>query len=138
MANTVVSSKGILSRSGMFEPPATSAEVSASRYVMGVAYDWRFAGPALLFAFIYIALLLCSIVMLCTHRLSFAHLRFVLNHTSAGRAMTTERFEAETQADRGSTDCWAEIRGDETVRLTRLNGDDDRKRDSSLARQFNC
>jgi hypothetical protein len=133
MANTVVSSKGTLSWSGTFEAPATSAEITASRYVKGVAYDWRFAGPALLFAFIYMALLLCSVVMLCTHRLSFAHLRFVLNHTSAGRAMTTERFEAETEADRGSTDWWAEIRGDELVRLTRLDGDEDRKGNQSLA-----
>jgi hypothetical protein len=121
MANTVTSSKNVLSKPYGSEAPATSAKCTVGHYVHGVGYDWRFGVPAFLLGIVYIWLITWFSVVLCTKRFSFASLRFFLNQTSAGRAMTTERFNAETHADRGGTNEWAEIRGNEVVRLTRYN-----------------
>jgi len=121
MANTVTSSKNILSRPYGSEAPATSAKRTVGHYVHGVGYDWRYGVPAFLLGIVYIWLITWSSLVLCTKRFNFAILQFFLNQTSAGRAVTTERFNAETQADRGGTKEWAKIRGNEVVRLTQYN-----------------
>lgn len=127
MANAIVSSKSVLSGR-----PATSssapavqrrdvseeyASMPAVQYTTGIAYDWKYAIPALVFVALYLALLFLSGVMFCTTGLSFNSLRFVLNQTAAGRAMTTERYQASADVDVARTSVWARVRGDEVVRV---------------------
>lgn len=127
MANALVSSKSLLSGR-----PATSsstpslqrrdvsakeANMPAVQYSAGIAYDWKYAIPALFFLALYLALLFLSTVMFCTRGLSFRGLRFVLNQTAAGRAITTERYQASSEVDLALTPVWARVRGDEIVRV---------------------
>lgn len=114
MANAVVSSKSALSSTDatIFPRPAT-------RFVLSTSYDWKYAVPALVFAAIYILLFLGSALMMITRKAGFGSMRFVLNQTAAGRAMTTERYQASGEADRGNTKLWAEARGDEPMRLNK-------------------
>lgn len=114
MANSVVSSKSTL-------PSAEVATVArpATRFVLSTSYDWKYAVPALIFAAIYVLLFLVSALMVVTRKAGFGSLRFVLNQTAAGRAMTTERYQASEEADRGNTKVWAEVRGSEPMRLNK-------------------
>lgn len=127
MANVLVSSKSVLSGR-----PATNSSTPAVRrrealkeyanmpavqYSAGIAYDWKYAIPALVFLALYLVLLFLSAAMFCTKGLSFHSLRFVLNQTAAGRAITTERYRASADVDVAKTSVWAKIRGDEIVRV---------------------
>lgn len=121
-ANALVGTKSVLSRADG-NNPQESAPMLARAYENGLAYDWRYAVPALAFAGLYVALLAWSMVLFCTTRLSFSKLRFMLNQSSAGRSMTTERYQASAEADFASTKTWAKTRGGEMVRLTIMDAD---------------
>lgn len=114
MANSVVSSKSALSSA-----EASTVARPATRFVLSTSYDWKYAIPALFFAAIYAVLFLGSAIMVVTKKAGFGSLRFVLNQTAAGRAMTTERYQASDEADRGNTKIWADVRGDEPMRLNK-------------------
>lgn len=103
----------------------------APRYESGFAYDWRFAIAALVFAGLFATLLAWSLILFCTRKLSFAILRFMLNQSSAGRSMTTERYKAGDQVDFSSTKKWTKTRGGEVLRVTVT--DADRRGEKSIA-----
>ncbi|KAK4501896.1 hypothetical protein PRZ48_007705 [Zasmidium cellare] len=133
MANALVSSKSVLSGRPSTnssapalqrrDSPEQSANIPAVQYSAGIAYDWKYAIPALVFLTLYLALLVLSALMFCTKGLSFRSLRFVLNQTAAGRAITTERYQASTDVDLAKTSVWARVRGDEVVRVSKHDGD---------------
>jgi hypothetical protein len=119
-ANALVGTKSVLSHSDGSDP-RDSALMLARAYENGLAYDWRYAVPALAFAGLYVALLAWSMVLFCTSRLSLSKLRFMLNQSSAGRSMTTERYQASAEPDFANTKKWAKTRGGEIVRLTLMD-----------------
>lgn len=120
MANAVVGTKSPLSRNGTRDA-ADSVLMPARKYEEGLAYDWRFAIPVLIFAALYLGLLVWSVVLFVARKLSFAQLVFMLNQTAAGRAMTTERYQAGAEVDFAKTSAWAKTRGGEPVRV--VSGD---------------
>lgn len=110
MANAVVGSTSIL------EPPNTNVTMpTVTQYYSGVGYDWRYAIPAFVMVVLYSSLLMLCIFMLAQRRLRVDELRHMLNQTSAGRAMTTERYKASDKADLAPTKEWVKLRGDELV-----------------------
>ncbi|KAF2217266.1 hypothetical protein CERZMDRAFT_81197 [Cercospora zeae-maydis SCOH1-5] len=127
MANNLVSARSTLSaaseQSGVQRRNDASSNAFAMRpaaqYSIGISYDWRYAIPALMFACVYAALLAWSLVMFTTRNLSLGILRFMLDQTSAGRAITTERSQANNEIDVARTPVWARVRGDEAVRVGR-------------------
>ncbi|KAF7194226.1 hypothetical protein HII31_04463 [Pseudocercospora fuligena] len=113
MANAVVGARSALSQpDGSY---VATINRTATSFVRGVTYDWRFAIPALVFAAAYLALLAVSVTLTCTRRTSFAKLRALLNSSAAGRTITLERSRGRHPADYERTRIWARERGDELV-----------------------
>ena len=112
MANFVVGTKNILSSTG-----ARSAQYPARRHVEVTAYRWKYAVVALLFAVSYLVIAIILVILYATKRCDIATLRFLLNQSSAGRSMTTERYSGSSSADIGDNKEWAQVRGDEMVLL---------------------
>ena len=94
MANAVIGTKSLLSNSTRFQYKRPAAP-----YFQTVVYNWQYAGFALAFAVMYIMLLLWSLLLSATRECNFSMLRFFLNQSSAGRTMTTERFDATAEDD---------------------------------------
>ncbi|GIZ41400.1 hypothetical protein CKM354_000470500 [Cercospora kikuchii] len=125
MANNLVSARSTLSMTsdqGQIQRRDTSQSAAfalrpCAQYSIGISYDWRYAIPALMFACVYGALFVWSLVMFLTRNLSLGILRHMLNQTSAGRAITTERSQANNEIDVARTPVWARIKGDEAVRI---------------------
>lgn len=127
VANALVSSKSVLSGRAATnnstpavrrrDVPEQSMLVPAVRYSASIGYDWNYAIPALVFLAMYIGLFALSLLMFCTRGLDLGILRFVLNQTSPGRAITTERYQASSDVDFARTSVWARVRGDEIVRV---------------------
>lgn len=117
LANALVSTKSPLSRSGG-EAPLQSVSRPAQRYVNRLRYDWRYAAAALAFALLYLVMFLWSAALLLTRSLTLNKLRSLLNQSAAGRAMTTERYQAESEVDFASTKQWVKTRGGEPLRVT--------------------
>lgn len=125
MANNLVSARSTLSTAAdqdQMQRRDTSSSTSyamrpAAQYSIGISYDWRYAIPALIFGCVYAALFVWSLIMFLTRNLSLEILRHMLNQTSAGRAITTERSQANNEIDVARTPVWARIKGDEAVRI---------------------
>ena len=116
MANGAVGAKGLLSSSG--SSSATSASQDAVVYDQGVQYDWVYAIPGFFLLLLYLILLLVALVLLCTRKISIGLMRYMLNHTSAGRAITAERY-GHRDENAAPTRYWADTVGSEQVRVTK-------------------
>ncbi|KAI5357107.1 hypothetical protein Slin14017_G124280 [Septoria linicola] len=88
---------------------------SVTQHEQVVSYRWRYAIPALMFAACYIVLFGHALLLFCRKRINLSFLRVMLDQTSAGRAMTTERYGAKDHIDFAKTRDWVEVRGDEVV-----------------------
>ncbi|KAH8812938.1 hypothetical protein F5884DRAFT_318929 [Xylogone sp. PMI_703] len=114
MANYVVGSKSHLSRNGT--APVSSAMVTATPFANTIKYNYLYAIPAFIFLVLYIVMLIISIIFFLFRRVRFNTLRMLLNQTSAGRAVTTER-HGERISARTPTNQWIEVLGDEKIKV---------------------
>lgn len=111
MANLVVGTKGPLYPNGALRP--------AAQHIAIVAYDWRYAALSLLFAGLYLAMLIATLLCYLFKQCTLENLRFMLNQTAAGRSVTTERYQAKSGVDLGKNAEWAPVRGDEPVLIAK-------------------
>ena len=125
MANLLVGTRSLESTT-----QTASVTRSVSEYQSVVAYNWNYAIMALLFASLYLLLLVASVLSYVFGRCNISMLRFFLNQTAAGRSVTTERFQAKCPADTGTNKEWSSARGDELV----LVGKDDAQEPSHHSR----
>jgi hypothetical protein len=116
MANGAVGAKSVLSNGA--NPSATSADESAVIYDQGVRYNWLYAIPGFFLLLLYFLLLFIAVLLLCTRRISIGLLRYMLNQTSAGRAITAERY-GHRDENAAPTRYWADTIGSEQVRVTK-------------------
>lgn len=110
MANTLVGTKSAL-------PQSTTRSIgrSAAQYAPTVAYDWRYPAITLIFAVLYIVLLVWSLVSYAAKSCDVSMLRCFPKQSSAGRSVTVERYRGEEKADILKTKAWARVRGNEIV-----------------------
>jgi hypothetical protein len=114
MANGAVGAKGLLSNGGSLS--STSADHTAVVYDQGVQYNWLYAIPGFFLLLLYLLLLFVAAMLLCTRRISIDLLRYMLNQTSAGRAITAERY-GHRDENAAPTRYWADTVGSEQVRV---------------------
>jgi hypothetical protein len=67
-------------------------------------------------------MLLTSLIFFIGHRVRISTLRMLLNQTSAGRAVTTER-HAQRIPSQASTSQWVDMFGDEEIRVKKAMAD---------------
>ena len=71
---------------------AEPAEQAAAVYKAGVNFNWLYGIPAVLLMALWLLLFAGATDLLFTPHLSIDLLRYMLNQTSAGRAITAERY----------------------------------------------
>jgi hypothetical protein len=120
MANSVLGAKSQLSRNGT--APLASTLVSATPFHHVIQYDYRYAIPAFLFLMLYGLMLLVSLIFFIGRRVRISTLRMLLNQTSAGRAVTTER-HGQRIPPQAPTSQWVDMFGDEEIRVKKSMAD---------------
>lgn len=101
------------------QSPAVGAALSTPRpfqvqtFSHRITYDLRYAIPALIFLFVYLAVVLVATLMWIIRRARFSYLKALLNQTATGRAATTERHGEEVRTL--STRKWIEALGGEDI-----------------------
>ncbi|RFU24613.1 hypothetical protein B7463_g11732, partial [Scytalidium lignicola] len=117
MANFVMGSKSQLSRNGT--APLSSTLVSATPYTNTIKYNYIYAIPAFCFLVLYTLMLLVSLAFILFRRVHIGTLRMLLNQTSTGRAVTTERHGHRISA-RTPTNQWIDVFGDERIKVKKF------------------
>jgi hypothetical protein len=114
MANSVLGAKSQPSRNGTDSLASTLVAATPFRHV--IQYDYRYAIPAFLFLMLYGFMLLISLIFFIGLRVRISALRMLLNKTSAGRAVTTER-HGQRIPPQALTSQWVDMFGDEEIRV---------------------
>jgi hypothetical protein len=120
MANSVLGAKSQLSRNGTASLASTLVATTPFRHI--IQYDYRYAIPAFLFLMLYGLMLLISLIFFLGRRVRISTLRMLLNHTSAGRAVTTER-HGQRIPPQAPTSQWVDMFGDEEIRVKKSMAD---------------
>lgn len=120
MANSVLGSKSQLSRNGT--APLASTLVSTTPFRHVIEYNYLYAIPAFCFLVLYVLTLLISLIFFLIRRVRISTLRMLLNQTSAGRAVTTER-HGQRMPPQAPTAQWVDMFGDEEIRVKKSMAD---------------
>jgi hypothetical protein len=120
MANSVVGSKSQLSRNGT--APLSSSLISATPFRHVIEYNYLYAIPAFCFLVLYALTLLISLIFFLIRRVRISTLRMLLNQTSAGRAITTER-HGQRIPPQAPTSQWIDMFGDEEISVKKSMAD---------------
>ena len=116
VANNLVGAKSVLSRNG--EADAPSAQQTATVSHQGVRYNWLYAIPGFILLALYLVLFVAAIAVFFTRHVSIALLRYMLNQTSAGRAVTAERYRHRDE-NAAPTRYWADTIGREQISVSK-------------------
>jgi len=119
MANAVLSSKSVLSRNGTSDLASIMARVTPFQHTIN--YNYFYAIPAFCFLLLYLFSFLIFLICVSTARARMSTLRMLLNQTSAGRAVTTERDEKRLSPYAGTND-WVSALGDEKIKIRIKDG----------------
>jgi hypothetical protein len=114
MANYVLGTKSPLSRAG--EVDRDTLPVTVRLYNRRITYDLRYAIPAMIFLASYLGVSISACLLCIRNRGGITLLRYLLNHTSTGRAVTTERFPDRLHPTAGTQE-WIQELGDENIRI---------------------
>jgi hypothetical protein len=120
MANSVLGAKSQLSRNGAAPLASTLVATTPFRHV--ITYDYRYAIPAFLFIMLYGLMLLISLIFFLGRHVRISTLRMLLNQTSAGRVVTTER-HGQRIPPQAPTSQWVYMSGDEEIRVKKSMAD---------------
>lgn len=116
VANNLVGAKSLLSQNGKADAPVAQQTATVSQ--KGVQYNWLYAIPAFLLLALYLVLFVAAITFFFTRHVSFAMLRYLLNQTSAGRAVTAERYRYRDE-NSAPTRYWADTVGSEQISVSK-------------------
>jgi hypothetical protein len=119
MANSATSSKSVLSRNGTSDLAFAMVPVTPFGYFIN--YNYFYAVPAFLLAFFYFSSLLVLLILFPTARVRISTFRMLLNQTSAGRAVTTERFGRNFSLYAGTKE-WVDMLGKEMINIKIKDG----------------
>jgi hypothetical protein len=125
MANYVVGTRSNIGAYGSVSSNSSTHSgplIRVGQFNHAIQYQMVYAIPAFIFLFIYLVVLIASIIMLVRRRVGFRTLKSLLNRTTVGRAITTERHGHTAGVETMSTAKWIETYGMEDVGIRKKLG----------------